>query len=443
MLPQNFLRFPSMIPFQLSALIVLFLILSCRDEQVEKTGRKVYVHNENGNYTLCRDGKPFEIKGAAGQSNLKKLQEIGGNSIRTYDTLNLGSVLDDAQKYNIAVMVGLPLPESEYSDYVYNKPEVVSKQFREIKNLVNRYKSHPALLMWCVGNELDFSPNLKYYNFYKAFNNIVKMIHQDDPDHLVTTTMKNLYPKNLFCISMFTDVDVLSTNIFISLDEMSAELDKVSWFWKGPFIISEWGIEGPWLKKRNAWGARIEETSNKKAERYREMYQYIPLENSRLLGSYVFYWGQKQETTHTWFSLFDEKGNQSEAVGIIEQLWTGKNTQEKSPDLNYMLVNSKGAADNIILKPGEFAQASLNIPQPDSTNYTVWEIYPEDWFFKDNVKNDQKLKPVEGSIVSSDYLNASFKAPVKEGPYRIFATVYNKSGNFATCNTPFYVVSSR
>ena len=33
--------------------------------------------------------------------------------------------------------------------------------------------------------------------------------------------------------------------------------------------------------------------------------------------------------------------------------------------------------------------------------------------------------------------HAKFKVPSKEGPYRIFATVYDKAGNFATCNTPF------
>ena len=94
MLPEKCLKFTSIIPFQLLAVIVLFLIFSCRDEQIEKTGRKVYIQKENKNYTLYRDGKPFEIKGAAGQSNLEKLHEIGGNSIRTYDTLNLRSVLE-------------------------------------------------------------------------------------------------------------------------------------------------------------------------------------------------------------------------------------------------------------------------------------------------------------------------------------------------------------
>ena len=441
--PNNCRKISFLFSLHLSAFYLLISVCSCQKEGVENTSRKVYISEYDGSYTMVRNGQPYKIVGAAGHTNLKKLKEIGGNTIRTYDTLNLGSILDNAEKNGLAVMVGLPIPESKYSKYVYDKPEVRSKQFRDIKKLINKYKDHPAVLLWCVGNELDFSPRIDLLNFYGAFNDIVEMIHKDDPDHPVTTTMKNLYPKNLFCITMFTNVDVLSTNIFISLDEMESELKKVSWMWRGPFIIAEWGIEGPWLNKKNAWGARIEETSNKKAARYKEMYQFIPLDNPRFLGSFVFYWGSKQETTHTWFSMFDEKGNQSEAVAVMEYLWTGKNSQPNPPDLDYMLVNKKGAFDNIILKPGEMAEAVLTIPKADSSNYTLWEIYPEDWFFPKNVKNDKKLKPVPGSFISTAYLSANFKAPSKEGPYRIFATVYNKAGKFATCNTPFYVVNNR
>ncbi|NEU08299.1 hypothetical protein GZH53_08255 [Flavihumibacter sp. R14] len=436
------LKFLPQLSVYLLAGISFFIFAACNKSQSKNLNAKVFVKEINGRFELYRNGKSFEIKGAAGHTNLAKLNATGGNTIRTYDTLNLQSVLDEAAKNNLAVMVGLPLPESRYSDYVYNNPAVAKKQFHEIKRLVNRYKNHPALLIWCVGNELDFSPNPKLFNFYSEFNKIVDMIHRDDPDHPVTTTMTNFYPKNLLSLSLFTDIDILSTNLFISLEGMNTELEKVSWFWKGPFIISEWGIDGPWYSAKTAWGARIEETSQKKAARYLSMYRFMPLDNQRFLGSFVFYWGSKQETTHTWFSMFDDKGHQSEAVGVMEQNWTGKNTQPQTPDLDYMLINSKGAMENIILKPGEIANATLNITSPDSTAFTVWEIFPEDWFVIDKKWNDKKLRSVKDALLSSGYQQAKFKAPAKDGPYRLFATVYNRSGGFSTCNTPFYVVSN-
>ena len=422
-------------------LIPFYLFLSCGNETNSVSNRKVFIQNKNGKYTLVRDGKPYHIKGAAGQTNLKKLQQIGGNTIRTYDTLNLKAILDDARQHNITVMVGLPLPESRHSEFVYDQPKAASRLVNEYTKLILKYKDHPAVLMWCVGNELDFSPKPKYYNFYRTFNSIVQMIHREDPDHPVTTTMVNLRPKNLFCISLFTDIDVLSTNVFISLNKMKDELEQVSWFWKGPFIISEWGIEGPWLKKKNAWGAYLEENSTQKARHYQDMNSYIPQENPRFLGAFVFYWGSKQETTHTWFSMLDENGRESEAVGVMEKIWTGKNTRVTPPQITGMLLNNKANA-NVIFKPGGIAQATLILQKTDTTFHTVWEVFPEDWFLPKNEKNTKKLKALPESVISSGLNQASFRIPKKEGPYRVFATVYDQHGNFASCNIPFYVVNN-
>ena len=421
--------------------VLLLVFAGCQGDTTGNKNRTVYIKQDKGKYTIYRNGQPYLIKGAAGHTNLKKLQEIGGNTIRIYDTLNLGSILDDAEKNGLAVMVGLPIAESKYVEFVYNNKKKRAKQLDDLTKVVNRYKDHPALLMWCVGNELIFRPHIKYYNFYTAFNDIVAMIHRDDPNHPVTTTMMNLRRKDLFGMTMFTNIDVISINIFGSVKDLRNNLKKLSWFWEGPFIVAEWGIEGPWLHQKNAWSAHIESTSTKKAEQYDEMYGYIPHENSRFLGSFVFYWGQKQETTHTWFSMFDQKGQQTEAVGVMQYHWSGKRPLKTAPKINYMLINGKGAMDNILFKPGEIAQATLDLPESDTSDYTVWEMYPEDWYENDKIKH-KKIAPIAKAILSSGYLKANFKTPAKEGPYRIFATIYDRYGNFATCNTPFYVVSN-
>lgn len=36
------------------------------------------------------------------------------------------------------------------------------------------------------------------------------------------------------------------------------------------------------------------------------------------LGSYVFLWGQKQERTHTWFSLFTRTGESTPAIDVLQ-----------------------------------------------------------------------------------------------------------------------------
>ncbi len=431
---------PSLRVFTYYAILIAGIFGGCQNPQRTIKQKGVYIDQKGDQYTLYRNGKPYYIKGAAGSSNLRELAQAGGNTIRTFDTLNLAAVLDEAQRNNLAVVVGLPLPESQFMDYIYNDPRKVTRQFNEYKKLVNRFKNHPAILFWCVGNEVVFEVNIKRYNFYKAYNSLVEMIHQDDPDHPVTTTIISL--REVLGIKLFTDVDIISINIFSSLSELRAKLEKISFFWDDPFLITEWGVAGPWLKDKTAWEAHIESTSTKKAEQYLEMYtKFLPRENPRLLGAFVFYWGSKQETTHTWFSIFNKEGQGTEVAGVMQYIWSGKWPQRMAPKLNYMLLNGKGARENILFKPGEKANATLLMA--DSTaHHIIWEIYPEDWYRKNNEKNTKIIKPLKSVVIKSDSLLANFKAPAQEGPYRIFATVYDRYGNFATCNTPFYVVSN-
>jgi len=56
-----------------------------------------------------------------------------------------------------------------------------------MKAAVERFKDHPALLVWSIGNEAEASyTNLKLWD---AINDIAKMIHETDPNHPTTTTL--------------------------------------------------------------------------------------------------------------------------------------------------------------------------------------------------------------------------------------------------------------
>ncbi|WP_214228251.1 glycoside hydrolase family 2 TIM barrel-domain containing protein [Pedobacter sp. B4-66] len=372
------------------------------------------------------------------------LSELGGNTIRTFDTTHIDSILKKANETNIAVIIGLPIPESKHM-YFYNNDVEVSKQFKSIQKLVNRVKNDPSVLMWCVGNELVFPYKPSYNKFYRAFNDIVDMIHRDDPDHPVTTTMINFQRKTVFNLKMRTDIDIVSFNVFGGIRSFSQELKDFSWFWDGPYLLTEWGIDGPWDgTPETAWGAKIEPTSTKKAEQYYSRYkEQIPYKDPRLLGSFIFYWGQKQETTPTWFSIFDEAGNKTEVVDAAEAIWKGKQLASAAPQINYMLLNNKGAKDNIFLKPHEKNTAEVFMLKGDVSNKRiVWEIYPEDWYKIDSVNNTKKPLPINGLVEQMGDLKVIFYTPKKEGPYRIFATIYDDKGYVATCNTPFYVLKT-
>jgi len=422
-----------------------FILLStgCNNKTADTTARKVYIEHINGKYTLYRCNKPFVIKGAAGYTNLDVLAAAGGNTIRIWDTTNVDMILQQANKHHIAVIMGLPMPESRFIAY-YNDPAKVARQFSAFQKLVNKYKKNPAVLMWCVGNELSFPFRPSYGNFYKAFNRIVKMIHHDDPDHPVTTTIVNFNKYDIFNIKIRTDVDIVSFNIFGRLSYMRDDLKSFRWLWRGPFMITEWGVDGPWLDNpQTAWGAYIEATSTNKAQQIIDRYRHdVPVEDPRFLGAFIFYWGQKQETTQTWFSLFDENGGKTEVVGAAQYLWTGKWPLNTPPQVKGMLIGGKSALNNLIYKPGYKLAAEVVMQKPNADITKVqWQIFAEDWYKKDNLNSTAKKTEIGGLVQSVQNLQATFVTPAKPGPYRVFATLFDRYGNIATCNIPFYVLA--
>lgn len=352
--------------------------------------------------------------------------------------------MDSAKANQLTVIVGLPIFNSDYKSF-YNDTAKVNGQYRAFKSVVNKFKNHPSVLMWCVGNELDFPFKPSYNNFYRAFNQLTEMIHQDDPEHPITTTVLNFNMKYLFNLILRCDIDVVSFNIFGRITFLREDLKRISWFWNEPFMVTEWGIDGPWEgTAQTAWAAYIEDTSTKKAEQYQDRYEkYMPTEQPGFLGAFAFFWGNKQEGTQSWFSMFDAQEGKSQVVDAMKFLWTGKHLEYSFPQVKYMLLNEMGARDNIFLSPGHTFSAKVLMLNKDHIKSVKWEIYPEDWYKKNNLHNDKKLQPLVQEIKTAQFLEDKFQAPKAEGPYRIFATIYDDHGNFSTCITPFYVVTDK
>jgi len=419
----------------------LVLGLSACDRQPAESTAKVHIRKSGAQYTLYRNGKPYIIKGASGYTHLDILKQKGGNTIRTWDTTGLASVLESANANGMTVIVGLPIPESRHMSF-YNDSSKTNTQYKAIKRLVDKYKSNPAILMWCVGNELSFPYKISYNTFYTAFNDIVSLIHQSDPDHPVTTTIVNFQRKDIFNIKMRTEIDLISFNIFGRLRQMQSDLKSFAWFYDDPYLITEWAIDGPWEGTPfNAWDAYLEFNSTQKAYYYAERYdQDMPVKDPRFLGSFLFYWGQKQEVTSTWFSLFDQDGHQTEAIATAEKIWKGKKSAEVYPQIKNLLLDQRKGGDNIIFEAHDTADAELIMePGTAAPIKLKWEIYQEDWYKKDNVNNSKGLAPVTTDFKSTNPLKVSFSVPLKEGPYRLFVTAYNADGNVANANIPFYI----
>ncbi|MBW8687743.1 glycoside hydrolase family 2 TIM barrel-domain containing protein [Chitinophaga rhizophila] len=421
-----------------------FLMLSlyaCKGSPATRRG-KVYIASENGKYILYRNNQPFLVKGGAGYTYMSTLKAIGGNTIRTWDTTYLQAILDEAANNGLAVIAGFYVPESKYLYDFYQDEKQVTAQYNAYRDVVKRYRSHPALLMWCLGNEVDFPYRPTYNRFYTAYNDLVEMIHAEDPDHPVTTTMINYQFRNILNLRMkVPGIDLISFNTFGDLKQLEQKLTDNSWLWNGPFLITEWGIYSPQESLTTAWSAPIEPTSTEKAKYYHEFYTtFLPVSNPRFLGAMTFYWGNKTEVTPTWYSIIDQSGAKTALVQEMEACWTNRQPAHPPPAVERLLVNGKKAMDNIFLRPDTIQTATLQLTTPDTSQLRIyWKVTDEDF----DPRNIVRPLEYETYITPHNSAKITFRSPAKEGPYRLYSWVYDIYGNIATANTPFYVIGTK
>jgi hypothetical protein len=398
---------------------------------------KVELRRINDSYQLWRGGKPYYIKGAGGSQYLDRLAAYGGNSIRTWSTHKAQQTLDEAHKYGLTVTMGLDVARERHG-FDYSNPQAVARQLEDLRAEVTKYKDHPALLIWGIGNEL----NLHYTNpaVWDAVNEIAQMIHEVDPNHLTSTMLAGLNKREVDLIkAKCPAIDILSVNTYGGLPKLPEQIRDFGW--QGAYIVTEWGPTGHWESAQTAWQVAVEETSGAKAAVYKQRYEASMLQDKKnCIGSYVFLWGQKQERTPTWYGLFTEKGEETEVIDVMQYLWTGKWPANRAPHLESMQIDGKSVLENIYLLPKQRYTAIASVKDPDGDKLSYrWELLPESTDLKEGGDRENRPKAIEGLLQNKNNGQAILQAPTAEGAYRLFVYIADGKNKVATANIPFYV----
>ena len=418
-------------------LVAAFLWYSIQQSPVYHPDATVSVRPTAQGYQLMCDQQPYEIKGVAGYTYLQELKAIGGNTIRTWGTERIGDILDSAQLFGLKVIVGLPLPGSRTFDY--HDDQAVEAMLQSILATVARYKDHPALLMWGVGNEVVFYPNsLAKLAVYRTLNRAARRIKAMDPNHPTTTML--LYSRRGFILSQFLlpDLDILSYNVFGRLYDFR---EMLRWYVsKKPYLISEWSINGPWEEEQTSWGAPIENSSYGKSQQLIERSErLIPKDDQACLGSLPFYWGHKFEITPTWFSAFTSKGNPTHLVGAIRGMFQPSPVQATAPNVEYILLNQLGGRQNILVSAQDTLSAKTAGKSVGLWPHQ-WEIRAESIAHESSLAEHLQPTPIPGLMLSAAADSCQFRAPELPGAYRLYVYVSDDTNHTATANIPFYVI---
>lgn len=422
----------------ITIIVVFYLSFNVKKSYPQDLDATVSIQKLEQGYELFYEGKPFKIKGVAGYTYLRELKKAGGNTIRTWGTDKIDEILDSAQLLNIKVIVGLSLPLC--SDFDYGNQSKTDSLIQEVHKLIEQYNDHPSILMWGLGNEVIvrsedfFSSRLPAYRF---LNQLSKEIKSIDSNHPITTTQTFSRNEFIFAQLFFSDVDILSFNLFGNLKNFN---NRLSWNFAGkPLLISEWGIDGPWEAPNTFWGAPIENSSFYKSQQFINRYDsLIPKHNPHFTGVFLFFWGQKFEITPTWFSTFTPKGAPTQLVQTFSSI-LGNQKSLQSTKLEYILLNNQGANSNILITPQDSLTA-VSVGEDLKNLHHSWEIRHESITHRSNLEEYLQPKPIPSLIQYTNADSCQLVAPSEPGAYRLYVYVTDTNGYVATANIPFYVI---
>lgn len=397
---------------------------------------------DSGGFELLRNGTPYFINGAGGTGHLEDLVKAGGNSIRTWGIEQLDSptggknLLDRAQELGLTVSVGLWV-QHERHGFSYDDPADVQKQREEIRAAVRKYKDHPAVLVWGLGNEME-GPTSDGADprIWKELEQLARIVKEEDPNHPVMTVIASAVPTKVSGIQRhYPSIDILGVNSYGGAMGVGSALQSLGW--EKPFALTEFGPLGHWEVGKTEWGAPIEPSSRDKAATYYVTKTKVVEDGrGRCVGTYVFLWGQKQEVTSTWYGMFLKTGEKLPTVDAMAMAWTGKWPGNRSPKVRKL----ESPLANAVVGPGkEFPVSAIVEDRERDTLDFDWEVRAETK--EVSVGGDAESEPpvVNGCVASSKGGEAVIRSPSKPGAYRLFLFVRDGKGGASADNLAFMV----
>lgn len=430
-------------------LLLAITAAACQRQYEEINGDPpvVELREDADGYSMLVNNSPFFVKGARtlGTRFIDQVAEHGGNAIRIgYHTGNVDEKLEEAGRHGLYVLFGLPV-RAERDGFDYDDESAVRNQHEQVLGIVERFRDHPAIMAWALGNELDHIPGNLPYNrkLWDALNDMARSIREIDPGRPVMTVIGTGMPEKLSdLMERAPYLDLLGINAYADIVDIPAWLREYGW--NRPYMVTEWGPSGHWEVPSTRWGAVIEESSTQKAELYRKHYESVIAADPLCLGSFAFLWtANRMERTHTWYNMF-HNGSKTEAVQVMQYLWTGRWPDVRAPRIRSITINGVTAFEHLTAEPGDRLQVHVDATAPSgqALEYS-WELLPELGEFAAYAgQGEVKPDSVPGFILDRNDAGDQIliEAPLEaERTYRLFVYVHDDHNNVATANFPFYI----
>ncbi|MFY0654705.1 MAG: hypothetical protein JXQ96_21910 [Cyclobacteriaceae bacterium] len=307
----------------------------------------------DGRWVLMESGRAFKIKGVTfGYDNdvnnfgqhLKHLRSIGVNTIRTWAVgENTRTLLDSAHSYGIKVMLGIwmrhgrPGMEADDSFNYLDNNSGMEQMYNDALQAVKKFKDHPAVLTWAVGNEvylnMDTDEEKKAYSL--LLNKICSGIKKLDPYHPITSVEAWTFGLDWWQ-ELVPSIDIYGINCYgAGANLLPEEFEKRGI--EKPYIITEFGVTGEWDSPVDKNDMVIEPTDQQKYDVIANGYHEWIDNKSMCLGVYFFHYSDGDQHIAPWlFSHY--KGMIRPQYWAIREAYTGKAPINNTPIIETFIL---------------------------------------------------------------------------------------------------------
>lgn len=270
---------------------------------------------------------PWESTPALYNGDFALLKEMGVNTIRLYDAVNMSAgFLDAADAHGIKVIMGYHVEDSEV-----DPPDAA--MLDGFVSMIRAWKNHPAVLMWMFGNEVIYPSSSSHADkvaWYSCLNTACAMAHAEDSSHPVGTAHQGIGDIG----SVYADsttlsgLDVWGINVYDgpsfgnTFAVMAASTTK-------PYFFTEWGSDA-YNGLVSAEDERMQ--SDCVAAQWGEIAANLAVNGKTCSGGTVFEWSDewwknwsdtgaddpKHDTIADWTNTdYSDPGMQEEWWGIV------------------------------------------------------------------------------------------------------------------------------
>lgn len=163
----------------------------------------------------------------------------------------------------------------------------------------------------------------------------------------------------------YESLDLLGINIYRGAEQVDGLLEAQGW--DRPYLSTKFGPDGHWELPATSWGAPLEPTAAEKAEAYFDNH-FVAMSAPRnlCLGTFCLFWGQTQETTATWFSMFLPTGERTPSIDVIVRAWSGAEPANPSPIIHHLEADFREAKVTAGSEHTVVARVKPTTPTPSS-----------------------------------------------------------------------------